>query len=464
MKTKFLFAALFVATLGMAQTAVKNYESSDLSSDQLPEQLLTLDLPDFEVAGSYSIAGMLNNKLAGDVKSATINYTIDNGNVVSERITVDAASRGAEATNFKSQSTVNLSVGNHIVKAWVSEINGVVQTNPEVFTQEVHMASRAAKRHALIECFTSSTCPPCATENKTLDPFLLKYAPSTGGDVNVIKYQMNWPSPSNDPSYNSHGNTRKSYYSISGIPDGRVNGKKAAFNTDAAITAAKNATATVDIAATLEISGTSLKGKANIMPYVTANVTVHQALLQDYYTFSGSAGQTKYYWAMRKMKPDGGGAKNTSITNGTAFDVSFDHTATSVAKPAQGSFDFWTINTLKYLYLVFVQDDATKAVLNSGSALGSTVGIVDIKDGSEIGVYPNPAEGYAVIGIKVQQETKASLNIYDIAGKVVYNNESPGLSIGQNEININTTNFAPGVYTIVVNTNSGTLREKLVVN
>jgi len=109
-------------------------------------------------------------------------------------------------------------------------------------------------------------------------------------------------------------------------------------------------------------------------------------------------------------------------------------------------------------------DDATKDILNSGSALGSTVGIVDIKTGAQIGIYPNPSEGFAVVGINVQKETKVSLNIYDITGKVVYNNESPALSIGQNEISINTSNFAPGLYTVVVTTNNGVLRDKLIVN
>lgn len=468
MKTQFLFAALFVATIGTAQTAIKNYE--DGSTGYAPasevienESLLTLDIPSYGLAGNYSIAGVLSNKLAGDVKSATINYSVDNGSTVSETFTDNALSRGADVTGFKAQADVNLSVGNHLVKAWVSEINGVALANPEVVTTEVHIASRAATRHGLIELFTSSTCPPCASENKTLDPLLVKNNPNTAKDLNVIKYQMNWPSPG-DPSFNAHGNSRKSYYSISGIPDGRVNGKKATFTTQAGLDASKNAPATVDIDATLSVSGNTVQGKAKITPYVTSSVTVHQAILQDYYTYNGSAGQTKYYFAMRKMNPDGGGAKNTSITNGTAFDVKFDLTSTITAKPAQGSFDFWQINTLKYQYVVFVQDDKTKDVLNSGSGVATTVGIVDIKKDAQIGIYPNPAEGYAIVGIKVAKESKVALSIYDIAGKVVYSNNSQVQGVGQNEITINTTNFAPGVYTVVVNTDDGILRDKLVVN
>jgi hypothetical protein len=328
---------------------------------------------------------------------------------------------------------------------------------------EVHIASRAATRHGLIELFTSSTCPPCASENAKLDPLLVKNTPNIGGDLNVVKYQMNWPG-SGDPSFNAHGNSRKSYYGIGGIPDGKVNGKAGTFTTQAGLDASKTPVATVDIDATMTVTGNVIQAKATITPYVTSTVTVHQVIMQDFYTYNGSAGQTKYYFAERKMNPDGGGAKNTAITDGTKFDVKFDLTATESAKPKQGSFDFWTISSLKYQYVVFVQDDKTKAVLNSASGKTSTVGIVDIKKDAKIGVYPNPADDYAVIGIKLEKESGISLNIYDISGKVVYNNEAPQASVGQNEITINTANFASGMYTIVVRTADGILREKLMVN
>lgn len=468
MKTQFLFASLFVTALCTAQTAIKSYETdpSDLSATVVEnEQLLTLTIPDYGIAGNYSISGELNNKLAGDVKSATISYSVDNGTVATESFAPSALSRGASVTSFKSNSDLNLTVGNHLVKAWVSEINGVAVAKPEVVTTEVHVASRAATRHGLIEVFTSATCPPCATEMAQLDPKLNgSYSPNTGGNYNVIKYQMNWPSPGNDPSYNAHGNTRKSYYGISGIPDGRVNGKTGTYDTDAGIKASATAPATVDISAFISVSGNTITAKATITPYVTSSVTVHQALMQDYYTYKGSTSQTKFYTAMRKMNPDGGGAKNTSITDGTPFDVKFDHTSVLATKPAQGSFDFWQISSIKYQYVVFVQDDKTKSILNSASGITTTTGIVDIKADAQIGVYPNPAESFAVVGIKLQNETKVSLNIYDISGKLVYNNESPVLHVGQNEININTSNFAPGAYTIVVNTNASVLREKLIVN
>lgn len=467
MKKQLLSLAMFAVIAGTAQNLTQSFDDSGLAyenqSESTPLERLSLDIPAYGIAGSYSISGQFNNKLNGAVSSATLTYTVDNGAATLQKFDQQTLSRGP-VTDFKFESPVNLTPGNHIVKVWLSEINGIAQTQPEIVSTEVHIASRAATRHGLIELFTSSTCPPCAAENKTYDPLLQKNTPNIGGDLNVIKYQMNWPSPGNDPSYNAHGNTRRGYYSINGIPDGRVNGVKKTFNTQAGLDASKTTPATVDITATLEVTGNNLKAKATITPYVTSTVTVHQAVLQDYYSYNGSAGQTKYYFAMRKMNPDGGGAKNTSITDGTPFSVNFDHTATQATQPAQGSFDFWTISTLKYQYVVFVQDDKTKDVLNSASAIVKVTGIVDIKEGAQIGVYPNPADNYAVVGIQLQKASPVALRIYDISGKVVYSNDTEQVGTGKNEITINTSSFAAGVYTIVVQTDDSILRDKLVVN
>lgn len=468
MKTNLLLVLSFAATLGSAQTIVKNDEivNNEIPIDELIQDnhLFQLDIPDYGLAGNYHMTGILNQERVSSASDLTINYAVDDKAVVSEKMAVNKI-RGAEPANFNSQSAIFLSAGNHQIKAWVSEINGVTLTNPEFVTTTVHIASKAATRHGLIEEFTSSTCGPCAEENAKLDPLLLTYKPNTGGNYNVIKYQMNWPNPNNDPSYNAHGEKRRVYYdSKSGIPFGLINGKKTTIDTKTAIEGSAATPATVDIFAYLAVSGNDLICKATIIPYVTSTVTVHQAVIQEYYTYNGTNGQKKYYWVMRKMNPDGGGQKNVSITDGVPFDVQFNHTATLVNQPAQGSFDFWSINTLKYQYVVYLQDEATKSVLNSASGLTTTVGTVDIKKDAQIAVYPNPSEGFAVIGIKIQKESNISLQVYDLAGKLVYKNESPVAGVGQNEMTIHTSGFAPGVYTVVVVTDEGILRDKLVVN
>jgi thiol-disulfide isomerase/thioredoxin len=83
--------------------------------------------------------------------------------------------------------------------------------------------SQAAKR-VLMENLTSSTCPPCASNN----PQLYNWQQSHWNQgLVMIAYHMNWPSPGNDPMYafNPTQNTeRRTYYGVNSIPYGILMG------------------------------------------------------------------------------------------------------------------------------------------------------------------------------------------------------------------------------------------------
>src|SRR5690606_34651158 len=90
--------------------------------------------------------------------------------------------------------------------------------------------AEAQTKNCLIEEFTSSTCPPCAGMNAWLDPLLNgRNANKPNSGLVVVKYQMNFPSPGSDASYNAHGQSRASHYiagmSSWGIPLHFTNGK-----------------------------------------------------------------------------------------------------------------------------------------------------------------------------------------------------------------------------------------------
>ena len=445
--------AMFTIAAGMAQQT---------SFEKMNADALVVDLPSYGTTGTYFISGKINKQLNGIVNSTTVCYSIDNGS--SEALQIDQQTLTQETiTAFKFESPVYLHPGSHTIRFWLSEVNGISVSHPEVISKEVHIASRAATRNGLIELFNSSTNFLCMDKYKTLDPLLVKNNANTAGRLNVIRYQMNWPGSGNDPSYNAHGESRKIYYGITTLPQGRVNGVELPYNSQADLDASKLPPATVDIAPTLLVSGNQIQAKATITPYVSSTVTVHQVLVQEHYTYKGENNQAHFHFVMRKMNPDGDGAKNIHITDGVPFDVTFDHTATETTQPAQGSFDFWISSSIEYQYVVFVQDDKTKEVLNSGSGVATTTGIVPIKEDAQMGVYPNPAKDYAVIGLKLQTVSDIALQIYDVTGKSIYNNEAQRIAAGKNEIGINTSRFAPGIYTIVINTGNAILRDKLVI-
>ena len=81
-----------------------------------------------------------------------------------------------------------------------------------IFILILATTSFAGDRMMLIEFFTSSTCPPCATNN----PILTAYLQSANLErINAIGYHMNWPVPGNDPMYlynQTDNNSRRNYY------------------------------------------------------------------------------------------------------------------------------------------------------------------------------------------------------------------------------------------------------------
>jgi hypothetical protein len=85
------------------------------------------------------------------------------------------------------------------------------------------IASAQVQRMLLAEGFTSTTCPPCATQNPAFDA-LLK---ANEDKITSIKYHMNWPSPGNDPMYHHNpvdNGARRTYYNVNAVPQVVING------------------------------------------------------------------------------------------------------------------------------------------------------------------------------------------------------------------------------------------------
>ena len=82
----------------------------------------------------------------------------------------------------------------------------------------------AGDRMVIVERFTSSTCPPCASNNPIMDAFLHSLDPDK---IIGISYHMNWPPPGNDPMYAYNpvdNNARRSFYNINAIPQAQMDG------------------------------------------------------------------------------------------------------------------------------------------------------------------------------------------------------------------------------------------------
>ncbi len=417
---------------------------------------------------TQTIAGTFRSFGSATATNVDLSYSVNNGTVVSQNFPLSPGLTWGNEANFSFTTSGTFTPGKNIVKVWVQAVNGSNETikDNDTATAVVYVATKGVQRNALIEEFTSSTCGPCATLNVTFDPLLNNNNPNMGGTFNVIKYQANWPSPGNDPSYNADSRARINYYEVTGIPNAFMNGAPMNNHAQADIDNGKAQPAFADITASLSNNGAAITGNATITPHVTmpdANrLVVHQVLLQNHYTFPGAVtSQKEYYHVMRKMFPGPDGSPVTTVS-GTAQTFSFNHTVTTAVTPAQNSFDFWNDASLMYEYVVFIQDNISKDILQSGSAR-LTVGLVELKENEEVGVSPNPAADWAAIGVKLNAPSAVNLFIYDLTGKLVYAQTGASLDAGKHEIKINTQSFDAGLYQIRIQTEKGVLTEKLVI-
>lgn len=238
-----------------------------------------------------------------------------------------------------------------------------------------------SQRMVLLEHFTQASCPPCATYN----PLVKQYFDNTSTNATAIKYQTSWPGT--DPM-NSHNpgdvQTRVTYYGVSGVPDVVIDGNVSQGNPGSLFANGQSSTmdnrATVasdfDITVSHQFTGSSVDVTAVITAtnsVANANLKAHVVIVEKEIIFSsapGSNGETEFYNVMKAMLPTAAGTDLGDVwSNGT----------TEVLQESWTMANVYDVSQLAAI--VFVQDDATKEMMQVGiseimtSALNLDVGI-----------------------------------------------------------------------------------------
>lgn len=340
-------------------------------------------------------------------------------------------------------------------------------------------ASAMAQKNCFMEEFTSSTCPPCAAMNSWLDPLLAtNNANKSGSNLTVIKYQMNWPGTTNlDPSYNAHGASRRTYYSVSSVPDHYMNG--AAGTTTASgpnsamqaeIDACKTGAADVTIASSYTVKSVSATEDSvfitvTVTPKkaLSGNYSVHIALTEAFYNYPGaSTSQKNYYHVMRKMYPSGTGTSVSTWVNNTPQTFTFKDKIT-IGNPVHPSFNWWG-NPYNGHIVAFVQDNGTKTILNSNTAAAKwATSVEDLKNNvANVKIVPNPATSQAGVFFTLNENSNIAVSVTDVMGRVVYTENAP-YTAGANRIVLNTSSLAAGTYNVTLRSETGMVSQRLVV-
>lgn len=92
----------------------------------------------------------------------------------------------------------------------------------------------------------------------------------------------------------------------------------------------------------------------------------------------------------------------------------------------------------------------------------SPASINEVENNFGLNVYPNPANTTATVSMQLSNEADVTINVSDLAGKVVYSN-SLGMVNGTQNVTVNTDALTSGVYMVNVSVDGVISTQKLVV-
>jgi hypothetical protein len=416
--------------------------------------------------GNNAITGILHNFGTTTITSFDLNYSVDGGATVTAPVTATIAPGADYAVEHPTPWVADY--GTFEIEIWASNLNGDVdqlEANDRLSGSTDVVGSQAIPRVLLMEQFTSSTCGPCAQLNINYGPFLESLNTNhEGSKVAAVKYHMNWPSPGNDPSYNPDGNTRKSYYGVTGIPDLFLNGvgmtgySTEMFNFEAS----KPSFIDIDLEYVVDYYTVNVTATVDCFTdEFSGNHKLFVVAVEDEYSYPASTTlQDEFHYVQRKIFPNGQGTVLNALSDGSTQTVDLSYTWTPGA-PAQGNYRLWT--DLDHVTLVaFVQNVTTKQV-HQAAFLPMEVSIGIKEEIAERGfaVFPNPTNGIVNLALDMPNSGNAQVVVTNVLGEQVLV-ENRNFSTGAQRTTLDLSNLNDGVY--FVNITSEGFRASRTVN
>ncbi|MAZ96135.1 MAG: hypothetical protein CMP53_01280 [Flavobacteriales bacterium] len=412
----------------------------------------------------FTFEGTLRNYGGATITSATINYTVNGGTPVTEALSGLSIAPYDTYTWTHTTAWNPATTGTYSIDIYALPINGTFDQNTanDNLNVSLEVLTATADRVVLAEEFTSSTCGPCASFNPGYKQLLDANSANTEtGRVTSIKYQMNWPSPGNDPAYNQEAADRRVAYGISGVPDVIYSGSNIPTS-QANIDIVKDVPSLANLSAEWSATGNYIQCDAtvNALADLGSNVVLHMAMIEKQINHSiQTNGETVFYHVFRKFMDGSGGHSMSNITAGNTYTHYANSTISVNQSPAQGSFDFW-VGTSNMDVIVWLQDNTSGEVLQSAFGKYTTSGVDEMDDVAKfIAVYPNPADDIAGVELDLIDRSDVTLNLVNSLGQTVYTSAKT-LDAGVQKIEVPTSILSAGLYFVNVNVNgiSKTLR------
>jgi PKD repeat protein len=221
-----------------------------------------------------------------------------------------------------------------------------------------------SQRLVFIEEFTQASCPPCAQVNPDFNS-LMQYDTDTAV---AVRYHTNWPGT--DPMNNQDPNdvqTRVTYYSVGGVPDGYMDGGNEFWPgsispTDVHAEYAIPSPFTINTSHWFNAMHDSVFVNCQILCTQAVSMTtpvLRIAMIEKHISFTippGSNGETDFYNVVRKLYPNAAGTKLVpSWTVGQSMTLSFG-----------APVPYYTYKLSEVAFVAWIQDDNDHTVKQAG--------------------------------------------------------------------------------------------------
>ncbi|MBS1613211.1 MAG: T9SS type A sorting domain-containing protein [Bacteroidetes bacterium] len=189
--------------------------------------------------------------------------------------------------------------------------------------------------------------------------------------------------------------------------------------------------------------------------------------------FRGAFGTSDWTACWAEFSPNDEVYTSSPINYGFAVDIAQSGNAPSadlnVTVPA-GNYTFsWSTGATTQNITVANNGDYTVTVTSPrGCTVSNTItvvttGVAEISNINSISLYPNPAKGLATLELALTENVSGNITVTDLAGKVMLA-EAKQFNSGMNLVQINTADFANGMYLVNVRNGAESKTIRMVVN
>jgi hypothetical protein len=423
----------------------------------------------------FTISGEVNNVGLSTINSMDINYSINGGAAVTQSLTGLNIPLGSNHTFNHSSTWTPSSTGTYNVEIWASNINGANDMNlsNDRVSKSITVASNLALRRPMLESFTSSTCGPCAPGNVNVSSVLQGYQ---NNQYSILKYQVQFPG-AGDPYYTDEVGDRRTYYNVTGVPDLVVDGNEYQINSNS-LTAqmVDNSLAKpsiINLSSTYSVwaGGQKVDFQVTIDPLGDFTNLTLQAAIFEYKTFNntGTNGETEFEYVMKKMVPGSLGFNLNSLQDGVQRVENLSYTfngnyilPSNANSPVNHAINHTVEDFSNLGVIIWIQDDATKEILQSTTASLVTSVIENNSSASKLMIFPNPTSDLATLAFEGYKDSDIEVKLVNLLGEVVFSKKINS-SAYLDYYNLDVSLLSNGIYNVVAKSNGKITTKKLQI-